>query len=311
MLNLTTVAPWLQKQGIYGPVTATLDWCEINHQFSPYIAEIANSFSNLFTIGISLCGLREANVPNKELPTRYGIGYLGVALVGLGSFFFHATLLFEAQLADELPMIYVGSMSLFLLFDNKPGFGINNSRSQLLLVLLALFDVLFTWSYMIYRNPVYHQLVFGILVITTVIRVMYILKYTDAAERIPPKKKADIANFFTTGAIMFAVGFGVWNLDNIFCGHLTNWKLSLGWPWAFLLEGHSWWHVLTGLGTYYMYIGIQCESIWLISSFMQSYVLYLRTSEVITLCTKDDPKNYEVQTKWGMPHVKLIRSKVQ
>jgi len=29
MLNLTTVAPWLQNPGIYGPVTATLDWCEV------------------------------------------------------------------------------------------------------------------------------------------------------------------------------------------------------------------------------------------------------------------------------------------
>lgn len=35
------------------------------------------------------------------------------------------------------------------------------------------------------------------------------------------------------------------------------------------------------------------------------------TIVISTLCTKDDPKNYEVQTKWGMPHVKLIRSKVQ
>ena len=29
MLNLATVAPWLQNQGVYGPVTATLDWCEV------------------------------------------------------------------------------------------------------------------------------------------------------------------------------------------------------------------------------------------------------------------------------------------
>jgi len=29
MLNLTTVAPWLQNPGVYGPVTATLDWCEV------------------------------------------------------------------------------------------------------------------------------------------------------------------------------------------------------------------------------------------------------------------------------------------
>lgn len=30
MLNLTTVAPWLQNPGVYGPVTATLDWCEVS-----------------------------------------------------------------------------------------------------------------------------------------------------------------------------------------------------------------------------------------------------------------------------------------
>ncbi|KAF8971698.1 ceramidase [Flammula alnicola] len=280
MLNLTTVAPWLQKQGIYGPVTATLDWCELNHQFSPYVAEMANTLSNLFTVGLAVCGYRE--VMKEGLPQRYGAGYMGVALVGIGSFFFHATLLFEAQLADELPMIYVGSMSLFLLFDNQPGFGLHKTRTRVLIALLALFDVLFTWSYMINRNPVYHQIIFASLVISTALRITYILQHTDAAHRIPDKKKLAIANFFTTGAILFALGFGVWNLDNIFCHTLTRWKVAVGWPVAFLLEGHSWWHVLTGLGTYYMFIGIQCK----------------------TLCTKDDPKNYTVQTSYGLPHVR-------
>ncbi|KAF5312908.1 hypothetical protein D9619_002616 [Psilocybe cf. subviscida] len=291
MLNLTTVAPLLQRTGVYGPVTATLDWCELNHQFSPYIAEMANTFSNLFTVLLALAGYREAC--REKLPTRYGTGYLGIALVGIGSFFFHATLLFEAQLADELPMIYVGSMSLFLLFDTKSGFSIDTSRSRALMVALALFDVLFTWSYMVSRNPIYHQLVFAGLVIGTAARVAYILNNAspsgpDASTQstpcvtsttlaspsstsqnanetrpvykpIPPKKKSTIAAFFSTGAGLFALGFLVWNLDNIFCGALTKWKVGLGWPMAFLLEGHSWWHVLTGLGTYYMFIGIQCE----------------------------------------------------
>ncbi|PPQ67926.1 hypothetical protein CVT25_000338 [Psilocybe cyanescens] len=256
MLNLTTVAPWLQNTGVYGPVTATLDWCELNHQFSPYVAEMANTFSNLFTVGIALIGYMQAS--RERLPPRYKAGYAGVALVGIGSFFFHATLLFEAQLADELPMIYVGSMSLFLLFDSKPGYGLGNARTQLLIALLALFDVLFTWSYMVNRNPVYHQVVFASLVISTTLRITYILQMTDAAVRIPEKKKKAIANVFSTGAGLFAFGFFLWNLDNIFCHTLTNWKVALGWPIAFLLEGHSWWHVLTGLGSYYMFIGIQC-----------------------------------------------------
>ncbi len=130
---------------------------------------MANTFSNLFTVFLALAGYREAR--REKLPTRYGTGYLvrltesrasahgelimtvveriysqGIALVGIGSFFFHATLLFEAQLADELPMIYVGSMSLFLLFDTTPGFGVANPRSRALIVALVLFDVFFTWS---------------------------------------------------------------------------------------------------------------------------------------------------------------------
>ena len=39
------------------------------------------------------------------------------------------------------------------------------------------------------------------------------------------------------GAGMFALGFFVWNMDNIFCDTLTRWKVFIGWPWAFLLEG--------------------------------------------------------------------------
>lgn len=93
-MNLTTVAPWLAKEGIWGPVTATLDWCEVssnafsepvgpdcfqvNHQFSPYIAEMANSLSNLFTVGIALAGFARAHKQN--LPTRYAAGFLVIQL---------------------------------------------------------------------------------------------------------------------------------------------------------------------------------------------------------------------------------------
>ncbi|KAF9567807.1 alkaline phytoceramidase [Agrocybe pediades] len=279
-MNLTNnVAPWLQKPGVWGPVTATLDWCEMNHQFSPYIAEMANTFSNLFTVAISLIGCLEAK--RQGLPSRYVAGYAGVALVGIGSFFFHATLLFEAQLADELPMIYVGSMSLFLLFDSERGFNIHNARSRMLVALLVAFDIGFTWSYMVWRNPIYHQCVFALTVISTALRVAYILHKHPNAPMIPQKKKDVITNFFSTGAATFAFGFLVWNLDNVFCERLTRWKVQIGWPGAFFLEGHSWWHVLTGLGTYLMFIGIQ----------------------FVTLCVKDDPKNYQVNYRYGLPHI--------
>lgn len=43
---------------------------------------------------------------------------------------------------------------------------------------------------------------------------------------------------------MFSLAFIIWNLDNVFCGTLTQWKRKVGWPFAFLLEGQS--RVLSG-----------------------------------------------------------------
>jgi len=285
-MNLSHVAPSLSNQGIWGPATATLDWCEINYQFSPYIAEMANTLSNLFTMFLSLGGCYVAI--NEGMPSRYILGHLAVTLIAVGSFFFHATLLFEAQLADELPMIFVASLSLWLLFDILPGFGLHN-RTKLILALLAFFNVFFTWSYVLYRNPIYHQTVFGSIIFVLVARMTYILHWSDRATAISTKTKSSIANFFNTGLGMFLLGFFLWNMDNIFCQTLTRWKVLLGWPTAFFLEGHSWWHVLTGLGTYYMFVGIQFA----------------------TLCVKDRPEAYTITYSYRIPFVRRVRAKGQ
>ncbi|EKM84053.1 hypothetical protein AGABI1DRAFT_81775 [Agaricus bisporus var. burnettii JB137-S8] len=286
MPGFSTVAPWLNKVGYYGPVTATLDWCEANYQFTPYIAELANSFSNLYTITISLVGY--LSTVKQVLPKRYALGYLAVALVGVGSFLFHATLLYEAQLADELPMIYVGSMGLFITFDDGPGFSLESRRSKLLIAFLLLFDLSFSWSYYIYRNPVYHQVVFATILLITAGRIIYMLKWSEAADRIPASEKRAITKLFGTGAVLFVFGFLIWNMDNIFCDFLIARKLSIGWPFAFVLEGHSWWHIFTGAGTYYKFVGIQYA----------------------TLCVKDDPAPYTVGWNYGLPCIERIQLKV-
>jgi dihydroceramidase len=65
-------------------------------------------------------------------------------LIGLGSFCFHATLLYEAQLADELPMIYVASFFLAILLESEPGFGFKSTYSKFLVTSMVVFDVAFT-----------------------------------------------------------------------------------------------------------------------------------------------------------------------
>ena len=68
----------------------------------------------------------------------------GFALVGAGSFVFHATLQYEAQLADELPMIYVASYCCAVMFDLQPGFSLQNPKTRSIIAFLVGFNVLFT-----------------------------------------------------------------------------------------------------------------------------------------------------------------------
>lgn len=70
----------------------------------------------------------------------------GFTLVGLGSFAFHATMLYEAQLADELPMIFVASYGCFIVFDTESSFGALSRRGKTLLFSLVTFNILFIWS---------------------------------------------------------------------------------------------------------------------------------------------------------------------
>lgn len=50
------------------------------------------------------------------------------------------------------------------------------------------------------------------------------------------------------GLSTFLGGFLIWNLDNIYCHTITRWRHQIQLPLAVLLEGHAWWHLMTGIG---------------------------------------------------------------
>lgn len=100
ILNTNTMHDLVDSQ-FWGPVTATLDWCEVreiissdvisyhslswstewvvlrpqaNYQFSRYVAELANTFSNIVTLGLAAYG--GSLVSSAQLPPRYITGWL-------------------------------------------------------------------------------------------------------------------------------------------------------------------------------------------------------------------------------------------
>lgn len=49
----------------------------------------------------------------------------------------------------------------------------------------------------------------------------------------------------------------MWNIDNIFCDSLRLVRARVGYPLAAVIEGHAWWHILTGYGAYHLVVSVE------------------------------------------------------
>lgn len=88
-------------------------------------------------------------------------------------------------------------------------------------------------------------------------RICYLITQLPSKERHPAKGRVKRTIF--SGMAIFALGFAVWNVDNLFCPTLRTWRAQAG-PFGFLLELHAWWHILTMTGAYLILVGAICES---------------------------------------------------
>ncbi|GMM47605.1 alkaline dihydroceramidase [Pichia kluyveri] len=239
----------------WGPPTATIDWCEENYLFTPYIAEVINAFTNVFFVLLALHHIY------STFKNNHGVLYIfisiGFASVGIGSFMFHSTLHYEHQLMDELPMVWVTAIPFGYIWGwdkPQPWNFIWNCGTLLL-------TSIFTYTYIfIYRNPAFHQIFYAAL------NFGVIYKSIKTMNRVIPDKEIRHRQFKLLGFSfsLFAFGFLIWNLDNVYCSNLISWRRNyLGWPFGIILEGHGWWHIFTGLGIYYFIIYNMINSVYM------------------------------------------------
>lgn len=92
---------FLAAMGFWGPVDSNVDWCEPNYVQSYYVAEWWNTVSNLPLFAMAAFGWRQAR-RHASGETRFWAAFCFLALVGVGSTLFHATLRYWAQLLDEV-----------------------------------------------------------------------------------------------------------------------------------------------------------------------------------------------------------------
>ncbi|CAM9683400.1 unnamed protein product, partial [Hapterophycus canaliculatus] len=89
----------MPELGYWGPVTATIDWCEENYAWSYFVAEFWNTLSSLAIFFAGLYGWYVALIDGLE--ARFQVSQLLVASVGIGSACFHCTLRHVEQQCDE------------------------------------------------------------------------------------------------------------------------------------------------------------------------------------------------------------------
>ncbi|KAI8853843.1 ceramidase-domain-containing protein [Chytridium lagenaria] len=205
--NLTAAG----TEGYWGPVTSSLDWCEENHLLHTHIAEYWNTFSNLWylfwvAIGWIVCAKVGAEF-------RSWVVYAGLGIVGCGSFMFHASLLFETQMADELPMIYASCLQVYSILLSSP-----RSKSHQFPVLIFLF-----------------LLAYGALVAVSIF---------------VPLKQVLALRGGKEGHRVNGLFFLLWNVENHTCDHIRTIRTDIGYPYRILFELHAWWHFLTAIGCY-------------------------------------------------------------
>lgn len=80
--------------GYWGAPSSTVDWCEVNYEYTDYIAEFFNTISSLSMVFSGLLGVW---MHYKDLEARFVWVFASVALVGIGSAAFHGTLLISMQ----------------------------------------------------------------------------------------------------------------------------------------------------------------------------------------------------------------------
>eukprot|EP00752_Nemacystus_decipiens_P008959 g7998.t1 len=213
----------MSEEGYWGPVTASIDWCETNYAWSPFIAEFWNTLSSLAIFFAGIYGWRIAVL--DDLETRFQVMQLLVAGVGVGSACFHCTLRHVEQQCDETPMVLTLLNWFYELFADT--WESNSFLKAVIPVLLVVYGTGFALLHNSYRWTTFFQVHFAVGAMMNLARCIYVSREKGVGPARGLLKRAMIATV--------VAGF-CWMTDFHFCGHFQTGDVPNP-------EGHAWWHL--------------------------------------------------------------------
>lgn len=191
----------------------------------------------------------------NKLDLRFILAALGFLLVGIGLWFFHMTLRYEFQLLDELPMIYATCIPFWSVFSQ---FKTIKGSIVVGLLIFAAANLL-TVIYLHFKDPTIHQTGYAILN-AGIIFQSAILAHRHVSDKAALKQ---LDRTMILGVSIFLAGYLLWNMDIHLCSLARATRRDWGMPYGFILEGHGWWHILTGTGVYFYLVYQEYLHCWL------------------------------------------------
>ncbi|KAJ1979818.1 hypothetical protein H4R33_005630 [Dimargaris cristalligena] len=252
----------------WDPQTASVDWCEENYALSRYIIEFFNTLSSLAMVFVGEYGARRSlravrrattmtydgsttvddNATNDPTADTEQTHYLRfqrvfrlIAVVGLGSILFHATLKHSTQMLDELPMVWLVSYCTYSILRmvykvHHPALGwglLGLTTVATVIVALTSGAVQFLTFHVFYDTIQY----------TCVGLVIHV--YRQRRARFP-----EGTALVQRGLALFVLAGACWATDTYLCQYV-NGRAPQSWL-PFNPQLHAWWHVLVSLAFFHL-----------------------------------------------------------
>ncbi|KAK4450482.1 ceramidase [Podospora aff. communis PSN243] len=220
------------QMGFWSPSTSAANFCEEDYAVTIYIAEFINTISSLT---YSYQAIRTPGARRRHDLLSYSLFLVGVASAG-----YHATLRQGPQFADEISMHLLGACLLQPLYTH----GQTRAVASVITAAVTLGTGFMVVLYVQSAKILVHLLTFSAMVTLIGLRSLYLIYFCPR----PPHQQSIVVRRFWKAAALLVTAFVVWNVDSEWCFELRAIRHRLGLPWAWALELHGWWHVLTALG---------------------------------------------------------------
>ncbi|KAJ4135057.1 hypothetical protein NW768_004670 [Fusarium equiseti] len=145
-------------------------------------------------------------------------------------------------MSDELSMHLLTTPLIYRLLS----FNATPEKTRLIGIVLSIMFTVVMVTHMVMDEFLLHATTFGLGIYVIATRVLKIIPQQVK----DPATKKKFQNIAVLGLGSFGFGYMVWLIDEFACRYLTNARHAIGLPFAFLLELHGWWHVLTAIGGY-------------------------------------------------------------